>query len=270
MELKNFDEYSSEEQKILLLHWWYYYGKSIFSLAELERFGEIVDEDAQHALDMAVVSYMNNNGSESLIAAMRAERFEELEGIVRNIVASEGYLENKDNLEKMFLTEIVGSLNNCNEEKMRVGISEQRVCEVYRACLFNDNEIKDEIPVYDFSVGEGIREVAVFNTDRLNEHKGEVLDMIEHIENIYLGPHFMQLCVADNGDLWTGDHHMVDRLVQLGVATGILEYTIPREMWQYLPNELPYVCINKEKRNTQIIGEKPSGFVKVISKYKGK
>lgn len=268
MELKKFSEYSKEEQKNLLLHWWFYYGKSVFSLDELECFEKIIDDDAQHAFDMAVVAFINNNDSSILLSTMRAQRFEELEKIVRDIVSNASYLERKEAFEGAFLREIVTTLNNDSDNMEKQGISERVVCELYRSCLFNSNEIKDGIPTEDFSIGEGIKTTAIFNSKRLNEHKEKIVNVIDHIHDIYLGPHFLQLCVDDNGLLWTGNHGVVDQLVQLGIATGVLEYTVPREMWEYLPEGLPYVCVNKEKIKTEVVGQRPSEFAKIIGKYR--
>ena len=261
IEVKEFDEYSIEEQKSLLLHWWYYYRKSIFSLAELKKFGDIVNKDPQHALDMAVVSSINNRGSDALIGAMGTGRFEELEDIVRKIVDKDAYLKIKKEAEEIFLTKVVSSFNG-----RKSVISEDKVRETYLSCLFKHFEFEDGLPLCDFSVGEGIRSVGVFNTERLNKDKSQILDMIEHIDGIYLQPHFTQLCFYNDGKLWTTDYNIVDMLVQLGIAAGILEYNIPSEIWD---DELPYVCINNQKRYTEIIGEKPSEYVKIISKYKG-
>ena len=50
----------------------------------------------------------------------------------------------------------------------------------------------------------------VFNTERLNQHKPEIVEMIDEIANIDKGPHFLNMCTRKDGSLWTGEHLVVD------------------------------------------------------------
>ena len=50
----------------------------------------------------------------------------------------------------------------------------------------------------------------VFNTERLNQHKPEIVEMIDEIANIDKGPHFLNMCTRKDGSLWTGEHFVVD------------------------------------------------------------
>ena len=64
-------------EKGLLLHWWHYYGKAIYTLEELEKFEEIIDEyGIDKVLDLAVASYICYDGSPTVI----------LQGIRNNVV----------------------------------------------------------------------------------------------------------------------------------------------------------------------------------------
>lgn len=57
-------------EKGLLIHWWHYYGKSIYTLAELEKFEEVIDEyGADRVLDVAVTSYVCGDGSPTIMLA---------------------------------------------------------------------------------------------------------------------------------------------------------------------------------------------------------
>lgn len=57
-------------EKELLIHWWHYYGKSIYTLAELEKFEEVIDEyGADRVLDVAVASYVGGDGSPTIMLA---------------------------------------------------------------------------------------------------------------------------------------------------------------------------------------------------------
>ena len=57
-------------EKGLLIHWWHYYGKSIYTLAELEKFEEVIHEyGADRVLDVAVTSYVCGDGSPTIMLA---------------------------------------------------------------------------------------------------------------------------------------------------------------------------------------------------------
>lgn len=53
---------------------------------------------------------------------------------------------------------------------------------------------------------------------------------------------FLNLCQNREGRQW-GEHIDCDRLVCLGLATGLLEFQLPREFWPMLPGGMPYVVV---------------------------
>ena len=44
------------------------------------------------------------------------------------------------------------------------------------------------------------------------------------------------------GDLWTGDHQVMDQLVALGIASDTMAYLMPRELWK-ITGGMPYLLI---------------------------
>jgi len=54
--------------KDLLVHWWHYYGKMMYTLAELETFTKIIDEQtAERVFDIVIASHIEGDGSPTVI-----------------------------------------------------------------------------------------------------------------------------------------------------------------------------------------------------------
>lgn len=79
-------------EKGLLIHWWHYYGKGIYTLAELEKFEEVIDEyGADRVLDVAVASYVCGDGSPTImLASIRKDAVKELFESLPDVSKMEG------------------------------------------------------------------------------------------------------------------------------------------------------------------------------------
>ena len=56
-----------------------------------------------------------------------------------------------------------------------------------------------------------------------------------------------------DGEFWTGDHRDVDRLIALGMASGLVEFCQPdRAKWPSLPGQLPYIRIEITRTGVRI------------------
>lgn len=66
--------------KSLLLHWWHYYGRCMYTLAELEKFEEIIDQYGPNKVfEVVVASYICDDGSPTvLLLSLRNHRVEDL------------------------------------------------------------------------------------------------------------------------------------------------------------------------------------------------
>ena len=54
--------------KELLIHWWHYYGKHIYTLEELEKFINLIDEKgAEKVFELATLSFICEDGSPTTI-----------------------------------------------------------------------------------------------------------------------------------------------------------------------------------------------------------
>lgn len=129
-------------------------------------------------------------------------------------------------------------------------LTSENVSAVFMDCLFRD----EEIPTLDknpesgqFLKGIGVATQVGFHPERCNGHKQDVIDMLDCLDDAFKksgggGMSFLNMCMDKNGEQWTGIHRVVDQLVCLGVALGLVELT-PREMNAVLPGGVPYVVV---------------------------
>ena len=71
MEIKSIDEYTKEEKIALLNHWFRYYGKEIYILEELEKFQKVVQKDCDIIMQVAILSYLVQEGPSVLLKDIR-------------------------------------------------------------------------------------------------------------------------------------------------------------------------------------------------------
>lgn len=85
-------------------------------------------------------------------------------------------------------------------------------------------------------IGEGIGQVYGYHPERLESHRDEVFALLLELPEAYRasspdqGGHFNNACVDRHGDLWTGEHAIMDRLIALGHALGLVRYMFPIEI----------------------------------------
>ena len=303
MLIKKFDEYNHEELIEFFNHWWHYYGKTPYTQAELERFNSLLEEDMDFVKKCALIAYAGGVGSKDMIDAWRGGHFDRYRMAVENTFAREEVRFFIDELESSFIKEVVNSYNNpepdvslsfeqimnfidknigvntqnytiirfsptgffVEDDEDENSLSSDNVCEVYKDCLLEDSEVSNNMPLVDFVVGEGVRKVGVFNSSRLALNKDKIINMIDSISNIDNGLSFLSMSIDKDGFLWTGEQSVVDLLVQLGVACEVLEYPLPREMWEFLPGGVPLIVRNHNKDREQLRSHKPKEFTKVVN-----
>lgn len=88
-----------------------------------------------------------------------------------------------------------------------------------------------------------------FDTNRIGVHSADILDLLSQLPRSFFagegdGWTFLNMCIDDTGRQWTDFHQTADKLVCLGLAMGVLEFTIKqRELWQCFPGKMPYITI---------------------------
>lgn len=291
MEKKKFNEYSAEDKEALLMHWWYYYGKLLVNLEEFETFHDYVLRDSEAIKDAAVLAYIAGESSQAMIGAMRAGKMDEFLAEIKKLKANNQYV--YDCAEKAFIDEIVGTYNKpeanvpmdeseiCAQLTEMIGVpidveadailTAKRVEDTYKACSLKKEEVsKSAEPLVPFIIGEGINNATVFNAERLEEKRTAISEMIGELPKIDEGVSFLVLCEDKNGRQWTDLHSTMELLLQLGNATGELQFLVPREMWSVLPGGMPYVVRNKEAAKKDLTEYKPAEFKKVKANYANK
>ena len=304
MEKKKFDLYTEEEREQLLMHWWYYYGKIPYSMAEQEKFRGYVKKDSLLMKNIALLSYGFRFSSQLIIQAMRANIFDEMLPVLKETIESDEFKELETLLDDRFMDEIVGSFNNPEPSVsmsanqiiesikeivgMNIGdctvvdithnfmseedkvLTTRNLLDVYSDCLIKDYEVDNDEPTVNFVLGEGVSSVSVFNAERLEKNKEKIIRLIDELSKIEEGVSFIEMCCDKNGSQWTSDCLKIDLLVMLGIATETLQFTLPREDWDTLPDGVPYIIRNKEKENQQVVGNKPFEFKKKVEEFKNK
>lgn len=253
MELKKYNEYSDEEKRELLFHWWHYYGKTVCSLGVMRRFTQMVYDDVDEMFKIGLFSFMNGNNGKDFIEAIKSGRVYEYRDMVSRVSAnSENNFDNEEKRDE-FIELLVSSFEK-NEDLIMsheeyvdgivkvvddssIVLTSDKVCDLYKKCLFAENELDNGKPTLPASVGDGVRSFGVFNSVKLEEHEKEVAEMVEQLPNIEQGTSFLDLNIDRYNRFWTSDYGIVDMLVQLGLATDCLEYVVPkRELNATMPS----------------------------------
>lgn len=122
-------------------------------------------------------------------------------------------------------------------------ISSEAVTAAFMDCLFTDGE-----DTTNHVVAEGIVQTVGFHPDRLASHRDEVMAMLMELPVEFRqtgggGWSFLNACMDKDGAQWTGLHQVMEQLFCMGIALGLCEYQIPREMWDVLPGGMPYIVI---------------------------
>lgn len=121
---------------------------------------------------------------------------------------------------------------------------------VFKDCLFRDEELVDGQPTGEFVEAEGVITRAGFHPGRLKENKEEIKALLMELPETFRqksggGWSFLQACEDRFGEQW-GEHINIDQLLCLGIATGQAKILMPREMWSVFPGGLPYFMIVEE------------------------
>ena len=118
-----------------------------------------------------------------------------------------------------------------------------RVEEVFTACLFADGE-----DTSNHVKAEGFLTTVGFHPERLEARSNDIVEMLGELPDSFKssggeGMSFLEACEDRHGNLWTGNHHSMEQLFQLGLAIGKVSYPFPREVWEALPGGMPYYVV---------------------------
>lgn len=135
-------------------------------------------------------------------------------------------------------------------------IDPNRVEEILKDCLFNEDEITEgEIPDGAI-IASGIVQSYGLHPKRLESHREEVRAMLLELPDEFMqskggGTSFLNACLDREGNQWTGLHQRMGQLFCLGEGLDLVECPIPRELWSALPGGVPYYVVKDETERTQ-------------------
>jgi hypothetical protein len=63
---------------------------------------------------------------------------------------------------------------------------------------------------------------------------------------------FLNACETATGEHW-GEHPDIENLLALGLAIGSVTWSLPRDMWEILPGQMPYFQIEAPKAQYNLL-----------------
>lgn len=100
---------------------------------------------------------------------------------------------------------------------------------------------------------EGVLLIARFDKKALERHRDNIKSMVRQLPTPFRpakfggggGWSFLNMCDDEKGFQWTGFHIVMDQLLCLGLATGLMGYNIrQRDTWGVFYGGMPYVKVN--------------------------
>lgn len=159
---------------------------------------------------------------------------------------------------------------NQNVKEETIMLDPENVYKLFRDCMFNDSEIRNGVPTLEYTYVDGISHQFVLNTKKVNENKEKIAKLIDLLPVSRIPQTFVNLCIDKSGRLWTGDQSVMELLMVLGLACGIIEYTCPREDWKNMIGGVPVINKTSKDLKETIVGESPEEFSKYLSKEEKK
>ncbi len=123
-----------------------------------------------------------------------------------------------------------------------MNLTAENVEKVFMKCLYkNGEDTTGYIPAKAVMTNVG------FNPIRLKENEKNIIELLSDLPNDFKtsgggGTSFLNACMDKYGNQW-GEHQNIDQLVCLGIASGLVSFPMPREMWSALPGGMPYIQV---------------------------
>jgi hypothetical protein len=124
-------------------------------------------------------------------------------------------------------------------------LNDQAVNAVFRSCLHQDGDD----PFKTVPVQHITHQPARFNQHRLDTYRDGIHGLVSQLPDRLRetgGGSFVYVRLDRNGSLWTRFEPIRERVVQLGVAVGEIQFVYERRYWIALYKELPYVRIGRQ------------------------
>ena len=119
-------------------------------------------------------------------------------------------------------------------------------------CLFDDDVEIDENNLPDNCIViEGILNSYGLKREGLEQHKDDIISMVNQLPTEFIeggGWSFLNMCMRNDGEQWTGFHWTQEQLLVLGIGVGAMQILLPREVWNLLPGGMPYVAVTTKEK----------------------
>lgn len=155
---------------------------------------------------------------------------------------------------------VISNIAKINEPRK---LSAERVSALYDECLLKQSDFDEDGLTCNFYEGSGVCGRAIFSIPRLNEHREELDECISEIRGIDHAPSFKEFYYDAEGNKWTEETVVVDMLVQMGMASNMLFYTLPDQLWPYLPDGVPFIGKTIYKPQKGITGIEAKLYTKI-------
>ncbi len=123
-------------------------------------------------------------------------------------------------------------------------LTASNVVNIFQDCLPKNESLPEDKTIE----VEGIVTTALFNKEKLAEHKNEICSLLAELPESFQkskggGMSFLNMCMDKDGNLWTGEQRTMHFLLLLGLGVGKITYPLPQAMWTALPGGMPYITI---------------------------
>lgn len=128
-------------------------------------------------------------------------------------------------------------------------LTASKVKETLYKCFFNDEELAGVIA--SFLPAHGVAAKLGFHAGRVEENAALIKELCDQLPEAFQekggeGGSFLNACVTRDGEQW-GEHINVDELLMLGLASGWVQYNLPRDQWGMFPGGMPYFKVLAER-----------------------
>lgn len=148
------------------------------------------------------------------------------------------------------------------DENKYLELTDKNVLDIYKDCVFNDEDVIDGRPNEKFTIVKGVGVTLNLKTSKLNKHKPQIIAFFDKLPDTNEPLSMLEFCMDKNANQWTEHYQTVEQLIQLGIATELLDYypTDNKKDWALLPGGLPFITKQEEKRNTIVEGLDPNAL----------
>jgi hypothetical protein len=124
-----------------------------------------------------------------------------------------------------------------------IKLNPEAVTTIFMDCLFGEAEDHTH-----HVAAHGVVMNVGFHPGRLESHRAEIRALLDELPVEFRadgggGWSFLNMALTKDNQQWTGEHHVMEQLVLLGIGINYVQCLVPREMWAMLPGGMPYYTV---------------------------